>query len=87
MTEFVPHGGPVDVVLETDGGRIRIAGKTHDSTYIPRGNPMFGDWSLDDGRGLPFHQGGALYTWGSESAYGMIERSLPVEQMSSEPMR
>ena len=87
MTEFVPHGGPVDVVLETDGAQIRIAGKTHDSTYIPRGNPMFGDWSLDHGRGLPFHQGGALYTWGSESAYGMIERSLPVEQMNSEPMR
>ena len=48
---------------------------------------MFGDWSLDDRRALPFHQGGALCTWGGESAYGMIERSLPVEQMSSEPMR
>ena len=85
MTEFVPHGGPVDVVLETDEGRTRITGKTHDSTFVALGAPMFGDWPHDRARGLPFHQGGALYTWGEESAYGMIERSLPVEQMKSGP--
>ncbi len=83
MTEFVAHGGPVDVVLETDEGQTRITGKTHDSTYVAVGAPMFGDWPRDRDRGLPFHQGGALYTWGEESAYGMIERSLPVEQMKS----
>ena len=83
MTEFVPHGGPVDVVLETEAGRTRITGKTHDSTYLPQGVPMFGDWPHDRGRALPFHQGGALYTWGDESAYGMIERSLPGERKTS----
>ena len=50
MTQFVPHGGLVYVVLETDDGQTRIIGKTHDSTYIPQGGPMFGDWPLDDGR-------------------------------------
>ena len=83
MTGFVPHGGPVDVVLETGEGRIRITGKTHDSTFIAAGDPMFGDWPHDGARALPFHQGGALYTWGGESAYGMIERSLPGEQMTA----
>ena len=82
MTRFVPHGGPVDVLLETDAGRTRITGKTHDSTYLPQGVPMFGDWPHDRGRALPFHQGGALYTWGDESAYGMIERSLPANGSS-----
>ena len=80
MTEFVPHGGPVDVVLETDEGQARITGKTHDSTYVAVGVPMFGDWPHDRDRALPFHQGGASYIWGEESAYGMIERSLPRHQ-------
>ncbi|MDE0364526.1 MAG: hypothetical protein OXP09_03015 [Gammaproteobacteria bacterium] len=82
MTGFVPHGGPVDVVLETEAGRTRITGKTHDSTYLTQGVPMFGDWPHDRGSALPFHQGGALYTWGDESAYGMIERSLPANGSS-----
>jgi len=83
MTEFDPHGGSVDVVLETDAERLRIEGKTYDSTFVTQDVPMFGDWSYGYERALPFHQGGAHYTWGGESAYGMIERSLPREQMRS----
>ena len=86
MTDFVPHGGPVDVVLETGQGQTRITGRTHDSTYVAVGVPLFGDWPHDRDRRLPFHQGGALYTWGEELAYGMIERSLPPEQMQPGPM-
>lgn len=81
MTSFVPHGGPIDVVLETeDGQRVRISGKTYDSTCIAAGNPMFGNWTQDGIHQvveLPFHQGGAVYEWDGEQAYGMIERSYP----------
>ena len=31
---------------------------------------------------VTFHQGGAQYTWDGESAYGMIERSLPDDQIA-----
>lgn len=84
MTEFVPHDGPVDVLLQTEAGPVRIEGRTHDSTFIRQGNPMFGSWQQDGSVAkvkLPFHQGGALYTWEGESAYGMIERSLPTDQL------
>ena len=81
LTHFAPHDAPVDLVLETDDGQtVRIAGKTHDSTYITKGNPMFGNWTQDGEHvvtRLPFHQGGALYEWDGETAYGMIERSYP----------
>jgi hypothetical protein len=84
MTKFVPHGGAVDLVLEADGKPVRIRGRTHDSTFIAAGNPMFGDWTLGGMQqtvALPFHQGGALYTWDGESAYGMVERSLPADRV------
>ena len=28
------------------------------------------------------HQGGARYTWDGESAYGMVERALPIGQVT-----
>ncbi|MET0182890.1 MAG: hypothetical protein ABW199_08405 [Caulobacterales bacterium] len=94
MKKFVPHDGACNVVLETkEHGRIHIEGRTNESTYICAGNPMFGDWNWpkdappartagQPGGGLPFHQGGAKYTWDGESAYGMIERSYPNERTS-----
>ena len=95
MTRFVPHGGDVGLVLETaDGRRVKIGGATHDSTFIVAGHPMFGDWRKAEmaaaraamakpaGGGLPFHQGGAKYTWDGETTYGMVERSYPAEKVS-----
>lgn len=86
MTEIVPHGGPCGVTLQTEDGRLhRIEGSTYDTTFIARGNPLFGDWALNgkvDKRILPWHQGGILYTWNGESAYGMTERSLPHDKMT-----
>jgi hypothetical protein len=86
MTQFV-HGGALDIVLERDDGQqVRISGKGHDSTFLPAGAPMFGDWLRPKGApppvlpslgGLPFHQGGAQYTWDGEATYGMVERSFP----------
>jgi hypothetical protein len=83
MTTFTPHGGDVDIVLQTENGQeIRIGGTTHDSTFIAAGNPMFGNWLQPEGGKpngipMPFHQGGARYTWDGETTFGMIERSMP----------
>ena len=85
MTRFVPHGGDVGFVLETENGLVKIGGKTHDSTFLALGSPMFGDWRSKhepSGVKLPFHQGGAQYTWDGETTYGMIERSYPAEKVS-----
>jgi hypothetical protein len=89
MSHFVPHGGDVSLVVETaEGRRVRIGGQTHDSTYIAKGDPMFGDWlskvaAADHPAGvaLPFHQGGARYVWDGETTYGMIERSYPADKV------
>jgi hypothetical protein len=87
LTHFEPHGGACDLVIQlNDGERVAIGGRTHNSTFIAKGRPMFGDWGYEHkggGVALPFHQGDALYTWNGEQAFGMIERSLPVEKWSS----
>jgi len=84
MTRFEPVDGPCDLLLELDDGqRVAVTGRTRNSTFIAKGSPMFGDWTFEGGPhgvALPFHQGDALYTMGGESAYGMIERSLPVDR-------
>src|SRR5690606_2182257 len=87
MTSFVPHGGDVGLEIRTqDGRKVVIDGKTHDSTFLAAGVPMFGDWlqpkdaSPPAASPPPFHQGGAHYTCDGESAYGMIERSLPMDK-------
>lgn len=85
MTSFVPHDGPVDLVLQTeDGERVTIKGRTYDSTFIAEGNPMFGDWTqggIQQAVELSFHQGGAKYEWDGETSFGMIERSYPADRM------
>jgi len=83
MTRFEPHGGEVNVVLETeDGEQICLAGLTHDSTFIAEGNSMFGDFTGEPLVPMPFHQGGARFEWDGETTYGMIERSLPSARMT-----
>lgn len=85
MTSFVPHDGPVDLVFETEHGeRVKIKGRTYSSTYIAKGNPMFGDWTQEGVHqlvNLPFHQGDAIYEWDGETTLGMIERSYPADKM------
>jgi hypothetical protein len=83
MTKFEPIGGAVDLVIETeDGKRHKISGRNHDSTFLAKGSPMFGDWTGRVLMQLPFHQGGARYEWDGETTYGMLERSLPDDQVS-----
>lgn len=84
MTRFEPNGGICDLLLEMESGEtVRIGGRTHNSTFVAEDTPMFGNWTHEGGPhgvALPFHQGDALYDWAGEQAYGMIERSLPLDR-------
>lgn len=66
LRRIMPHGDDVSVTLESELGLIRIEGLTGLSTFR-MGNPDIG--------GLHLQQSGVRYTWGDESAFGMIERS------------
>jgi hypothetical protein len=84
LTKIEPSGGDVSVVLETKAhGELRIAGSTHGSTFSVQGGSLHLDWKVDGQLINPctFHQGGAHYTWEGEESYGMVERSLPEEQI------
>ncbi|MCE7795451.1 hypothetical protein LWE61_02645 [Sphingobium sufflavum] len=66
LRRIVSEGDDVSLALESDLGITEIGGVTSPSTFRV-GNPDIG--------GLNLQQGGAVYTWGDQSAYGMIERS------------
>jgi hypothetical protein len=58
----------VDVELHSDLGVTRIAARTGLNTFQAASPGM---WNMD------LQQGGALYAWDGQSAWGMIERSWP----------
>jgi hypothetical protein len=66
LRRIVERGDDVSVELESELGRVRIEGVTALSTFRI-GNPDMG--------GLNLQQGGALFRWDGQSAYGMVERS------------
>lgn len=66
LRRIVSHGDDVSFELDSELGRTRIEGVTTLSTFRV-GNPDIG--------GLNLQQGGVLFRWDSQSAYGMIERS------------
>ncbi|MFT3966684.1 MAG: hypothetical protein QM690_12470 [Sphingobium sp.] len=66
LRRIVSEGDDVSLELESDLGLTRIGGVTSPSTFRV-GNPDIG--------GLNLHQGGAVYTWDGQTAFGMIERS------------
>ena len=66
LRRITPSGDDVSVTLESDLGLTRITGVTALSTFRI-GNPDIG--------GMHLQQSGVRYTWGDETAYGMIERS------------
>jgi len=66
LRRIVDRDDDVSVELESALGLTRIEGSTTLSTFRV-GNPDIG--------GLNLQQGGALYSWGGQRAYGMIERS------------
>jgi hypothetical protein len=68
-----PTGEDVSITLRTADGDIRIEGETLLSTYVAAGShaefaPLL-------------QQAGARYRWDGEETYGMIERSIPVDQL------
>jgi hypothetical protein len=70
LHKLMPRGDDVSVELESELGITRIGGSTA-LGIIKVGSP--------DTMGLTLQQGGTLYTWGDQTAYGMIERSSLVE--------
>lgn len=66
MRRIVPEGDDVTVELNSELGRTVITGTTALSTFRI-GNPDIG--------GLNLQQAGALFCWGDQKAYGMVERS------------
>ena len=66
LRRIVGQGDDVSLELISELGRTRIEGATALSTFRI-GNPDMG--------GLNLQQSGALYRWGDQTAYGMIERS------------
>jgi hypothetical protein len=70
LRNIMPSGDDVSLELESELGTTRIAGVTALATFH-MGNPGV--------NGMNNNQGGALYTWDGQSAYGMIERSSPAD--------
>jgi hypothetical protein len=66
LRRIVARGDDVSVELESELGNTHIKGTTALCTFRI-GNPDIG--------GLNLQQGGALFTWDGQSAYGMVERS------------
>ena len=68
-----PTGEDVSITLRTTDGDVRIEGETMLSTYVAAGShaefaPLL-------------QQAGARYRWDGEATNGMIERSIPVDQL------
>jgi hypothetical protein len=68
LTRLVGSGDDVTLEFESELGRTVIEGESALSTFLV-GSPSM--------PGLNLQQGGALYRWNGESAYGMLERSYP----------
>jgi hypothetical protein len=66
LRRIVPSGDNMLLELESDLGRTIIEGTTALTTFRI-GNPDIG--------GLNLQQGGALFRWGDQKAFGMCERS------------
>lgn len=71
LRRIIPSGNELVLELESELGRTVIEGTTALNTFRI-GNPDVG--------GLNLHQGGALFRWGDQKAYGMVERSTHESQ-------
>ena len=71
LRTIVPKGDELLLELESELGRTVIEGTTALNTFRV-GNPDIG--------GLNLQQGGALFRWGDQKAYGMVERSTHESQ-------
>jgi hypothetical protein len=84
LRRLQPLGEDVSVVLETADGRVRIEGETVLSTHDvtdPADVPeemaaVLANWTFP-----ALQQAGVRYTWDGEQTYGMLERSIPRDQL------
>jgi hypothetical protein len=84
LRRLQPLGEDVSVVLETADGTVRIAGETVLSTHDitdPSELPaeqlaLMANWTFP-----ALQQAGVRYTWDGEQAMGMLERSIPTDQL------
>jgi len=87
LRRLQPIGEDVSVVLETADGTVRIEGKTVLSTHDitdPSELPtellaLMANWSFP-----ALQQAGVRYTWDGEQSIGMLERSIPTDQLVSD---
>ncbi|KUH99139.1 hypothetical protein [Mycobacterium sp. IS-3022] len=80
-----PRGEDVSLELETDRGTVRIEGETVVSTHditdrreIPADRlALMANWTFP-----ALQQAGVRYRWDGEEAIGMLERSIPMDQIA-----
>jgi len=72
LRRLQPNGEDVSLTLRTKEGEVRIEGETILSACMPGGLPEFPP---------ALQQAGVRYRWDGEETYGMMERSIPVEQL------
>jgi hypothetical protein len=85
LTTFQPEDGDVGFALRSELGTHRVEARTTTSCATAGRAALASVAALNSGtadRDLFLHQGGARYTWDGESAYGMIERALPIGQVA-----
>jgi hypothetical protein len=72
LRRLQPNGEDVSLTLRTKEGEVHIEGETILSACMPGGLPEFPP---------ALQQAGVRYRWDGEETYGMMERSIPVEQL------
>ncbi|HYA69698.1 MAG TPA: hypothetical protein VED63_13285 [Acidimicrobiales bacterium] len=73
LKRLQPYGEDVSFTLRTAEGDVDIVGETCLSSCLPGGtSPEFPP---------ALHQAGVRYRWDGEEAFGMMERSIPVDQL------
>lgn len=85
LTTFEPEGGDVGFALRSELGIHRVTARTTTSCATAGRAALATVPALNSGtadRDLFLHQGGARYSWEGESAYGMVERALPIGQVT-----
>ena len=73
LRRLQPNGEDVAVTLRTEDGDVRIEGETIVSACMPGGTHHEFAPALQ--------QAGVRYRWDGEESYGMMERSIPVDQL------
>ena len=85
LSTFHPEGGDVGFALCSELGTHRVKARTTTSCATAGRAALAAVPALNSGtadRDLFLHQGGARYSWDGESAYGMVERALPIGQVT-----